>query len=76
MNCSLCSEAPASVFRPAYAVCKPCWRELRRREMEDAPVDNAPTCAIDGSVLNASGTCADCVTRALVDGHRKMRVAS
>ena len=75
-TCELCREGIASVFRPDVALCKPCHREVKRREAEDNEVPNAPTCAVDGTVLNESGSCAECVLRSIRAGHDRMRVAS
>lgn len=75
-TCEMCGENVASVFTPTLALCKPCKREADRMALEDGECDNSPTCAVDGSVLNRSGVCAECVVRSLRDGHRAMRRAS
>jgi hypothetical protein len=72
MMCELCREAPASVFKPTMAVCKPCHRELARREAEDNVVPNGPACSTCATLLNASGTCPECVVRIMVESWRQM----
>lgn len=75
-TCEMCGENVAAVFTPTIAICKPCRRELTRMEIEDNAVPNGPTCATDGAVLNASGTCPECVVRSLRGGHFAMGRAS
>lgn len=75
-RCDWCYSAPASVFTPQVALCAPCRVELERQEAEDNAAANAPTCATDGAVLNASGSCPECVVRSLVGAHNDMRRVS
>lgn len=75
-RCDWCFEAAAVVFTPEVQLCRGCRAELARQEQEDGACDNAPTCGTCGSVLNASGVCADCVVRSVTEAHKAMRHAS
>lgn len=63
VQCEMCGKGPAAVFTPSMALCKPCKRDADVFEREDGECDNAPTCAVDGSVLGRTGVCAECCVR-------------
>ncbi len=73
VNCGMCSQNVASVFRPSVALCKPCFRSLLRDEIRDYAIDNQPTCPRCGEVLSLNARyCPECWRTDLVAAHRRM----
>lgn len=56
-SCQMCSEAPAAVFTPTIAVCKPCHRAAQADEMNDNAIPNFPTCVGCGAPEHGDHAC-------------------
>ena len=46
----MCHEDVAAVFRPSVALCRRCYRDVKRIESEDNRIPNAPVCGDCGLV--------------------------
>lgn len=56
-SCQMCSEAPAAVSTPDYALCRSCYRSIQADIEADNAIPNYPTCVGCGGPEHGDHAC-------------------